>query len=1016
MSIEIVGKENLPNLYIKEISIDERGPLGILVSVVVYLKDFKDGNSRFQWYDNETLRKNMKLMVVGSNSNRFNQAITSGNYHGALSPRHLRHINGYNPTDVEYKFISIMNLSKEGLTQEPEPTTGGDIYTFGYRCQFIVKNYENYSVFAACVLDTAQFSLESNLDLNYRPISAFHGPIFGEKIFENGIIVSTTNLFFKSDTIYTGPVHKRGDRYMEGSKHSSVPHPALELKTIPNTKIKDYRIEYKAKPPINKLNKRPIFSKLYTSYDKAGSIKGSFHMNMKQFFIQNTEYGGLLLQLNEDLFNSMLGKVRLKSLAITRESVLPATGNTVRRTLSSVEIINTHDYTPYKLRSRYKYYNSQHGRSRVLFSKSRSNSNTDKLQSSIMELHESDSLSIRAFNFSDLSVSWKTGGHYRYKASVEIQDPTSDYIVEMLRELKSGITQFGLYKRKLERRINYDYLLNKTKEPFVKKQMQLDSWVNAVNIYLKYYDLLFDADDTHMESLTNQIISLINPRTATVKSLQRFFSHYQSMANYMMSYFGKSDKMFNEANTRGSVKTGNPDLGKIRIDHVWEDIHNFRKNKCRMTFLPAELKTINSQGDRFPVLLRGEFLKMVSSERNKFWKSPPKFTQEAIPFFKPEHITALNNIQESSYSYFSPSRMFLEERPFDVSSLETIDLFGFNHFFSDFIGRGSRYSHSVNMIQRSNERRAKEVLNRARSSYYIRSPLSLQKNNKEAGKQESDISKHLGKDSGVVTSQKPLTKIGNNILGSKIKNIFSSFESNLTSRERKSRKSFTLDSQESILSLLTKEKRFNPARLIWMPQQIKSLFASKYSFGRSNLLKSNYDLLVNPFTRDFVNLLFFTVGRMEYLSGYGVLSDGTADIRNPRWEVMTPKVYERNKQVLLCRISLYTDNSLKVQETNYDSFNIENQYFYISGRLSFDNISEDNPLLTNRQTDMRKILRRQELASLHPVEYSQSIIIVQNDNKNGPLKNVDYGVEQVQIQDSNDFNKPVGTSDIGDNY
>jgi hypothetical protein len=389
---------------------------------------------------------------------------------------------------------------------------------------------------------------------------------------------------------------------------------------------------------------------------------------------------------------------------------------------------------------------------------------------------------------------------------------------------------------------------------------------------------------------------------------------------------------------------------------------------------------------------------------------------DAIPFFKPEQITALNNLEPSSFAYFSPNRLFLEERKLDTSRLDTVDLFDFNSFYSRFVGRGSRYARSINMAQRSNERRAREVLNRARSSYYIRKPRPLQKNDKNLRTGGPDVSDHVGKESKIVAAKKIESKIGNNTLNLKVKNAFSSFESGVSSREKKSKKDFTLDSQESILSTLIKERKFNLKRLTWVPQQIKSLFASKYDFGRTNLLKSNYDLLVNPFTRDFVNLMFFTIGRVEYLSGYRTLSDGTVDIRHPLWKVMTPKAYKKNKQILLCRVVLYTDSSLRLQETNYDSFNIQNQYFYISGRGARDTISEDNPLVTDRQADMKDILRRQEVASRHPSEYTQSIIISQNNSKNGPLKNVDYGVEQSQLQENNDFNKPVGPSDMGGKY
>ena len=41
MSLDIVGKENLPNVYIKEVSVEELDSYKIIASPVVYLKDLK---------------------------------------------------------------------------------------------------------------------------------------------------------------------------------------------------------------------------------------------------------------------------------------------------------------------------------------------------------------------------------------------------------------------------------------------------------------------------------------------------------------------------------------------------------------------------------------------------------------------------------------------------------------------------------------------------------------------------------------------------------------------------------------------------------------------------------------------------------------------------------------------------------------------------------------------------------------------------------------------------------------
>ena len=57
MSLDIVGRENLPNVYIKEISLDSYGSSRFLLNPIIFLKDIKDGNSKFQWYENANLRK-----------------------------------------------------------------------------------------------------------------------------------------------------------------------------------------------------------------------------------------------------------------------------------------------------------------------------------------------------------------------------------------------------------------------------------------------------------------------------------------------------------------------------------------------------------------------------------------------------------------------------------------------------------------------------------------------------------------------------------------------------------------------------------------------------------------------------------------------------------------------------------------------------------------------------------------------------------------------------------------------
>ena len=101
MSTNIVGRENLPNVYIKQIDVNPRGMIGIRESSVIHLYDIPSGG----WYGEEDLKNNMKILVVLSSSEDFDKEITLGR--ASLTPDNLKFINGYNKQQVEHKTFSI---------------------------------------------------------------------------------------------------------------------------------------------------------------------------------------------------------------------------------------------------------------------------------------------------------------------------------------------------------------------------------------------------------------------------------------------------------------------------------------------------------------------------------------------------------------------------------------------------------------------------------------------------------------------------------------------------------------------------------------------------------------------------------------------------------------------------------------------------------------------------------------------------------------------------------------------
>ena len=1014
MSLNIIGRENLPNLYIKEVSIDSYGKSSLLVSVVVYLKDLKDGNFRFQWYENDLLRKNMKILVVASSSKEFNSSVEKGNYSHGFMPKHFKHIPGYDTSKVQYKLMSLQNINKEKMATSAEKVEGGTLYTFGYRCNFVVNDRSDVSVYAANILDIDQFSLQEGLDLSYGNINSFHGAIAGEKVLVNGGLQKQTNLFLnKNNELWQGPVHQHAGKYMAGSKHSSVNHPFLKNEIIQNTKIKDYRITYKGKKNLNrtKIKKNPFVSRMYVSHNAEGHLKGTFSIDMKKFFIQNTKFGNLLLQLNEDSFNSMMSKIKINRISIDREAILTSSKTSPsgtkrivpRRVIDRKPVISSFDAIPYNLTPQYRYYNSTLGRARQLRHQRQSNSVAETLRGSIVEINESDSLELRTFCFSDLGVSFRTSGFYRYRLSLEFKDPTYDYVKEMVRELKSGFAKFKLYKSKIEKRINYDYNLNKTKDSFIAR-MEDTTWLEFLNTYLKFYDLLFDSSENEIANMGHQIISLINPRAATTLSLGRFFSHYQYLLNYFMNYFKFSGSIFNEPSKRGNVNV-NPNEGRILWDYKFRRVFNFRKNKCGLSFLPDNLTRNQTQ---IPIIRPGSFRAGGKEEALRFLKGKPRFTTSQIPVLSDNLLGYMNNIENYLISYKSPRSIRVEEKRLDITMLEKIDIFEFNHFYNKFVASG------VDSSYRRQNRRQIETANRQRSSFHIRKPPpKVLAKREEADKKI--VGNVMGSNSSMSPSTKQHTKINNNVIKPNIKVLFSSFESNIEAKERRSKKEYSPETQTNLITSLVGSRGFSPQSLETMPLQLKALIGSKYAFSKTNILASKVDLMASPLTKDLVNVLFFTIIRVEYLSGYQVGKDGEINLKSPIWKPLTMRDLDKfGPQGPLCKMSFYSNPALKIDKSPLDSFNIENEYFYIGHKTKMlSNITQgfkNDPLDIERKNLLSGMYGSFKEANKHPIEYAQSIIINQTKNKDGPLRFVDYGVQEQQLAQSNDFTRAAGTA------
>ena len=263
MAAELIGFENLPNVFIKEISIYDYKENENKIRVSLSLQDDLQVPV---WYDTSAVLTqllqvgiiftsdeqeilNLNSGVIDFNSNNMMVKSLGKNYEE----------NGYIYFDLTFENVfpkSIRNLN---------------VYSFCY-------------ISKRSILQTHGFELENN----------YYGPIKGEVIYSNGFLERSTFVFLTDNEDYwPGPVHSMGNNFMIGSYHNQNREKFLRRIRVKNTKIKDYT-SIRNTSLSSKEQNQNIFSDLMISYNSNTDINSIFMLNVRSLLKNKTRYGGFL--------------------------------------------------------------------------------------------------------------------------------------------------------------------------------------------------------------------------------------------------------------------------------------------------------------------------------------------------------------------------------------------------------------------------------------------------------------------------------------------------------------------------------------------------------------------------------------------------------------------------------------------------------------------------------------------------------------------------------------------------
>ena len=205
-----VGMENLPNVFIDNISIASIDADNVRISVVVKMFDYVEDHS----WRNKVADLKVKCAFV-SDLDRAS-SLDNGDYslYDMLVTTH--HSRG---TMIE----SCDNFRPRNSLE------GYKAYTNTFEVDILQPN--NLSVYVACFIDGLEFGIPQ--------FDKFYGPMAAEKIYAGGVPNEESGYFYNPETNeeYGGPVHQHSSGYMEGSMHRDEPHAGLRYVSEENYKM-----------------------------------------------------------------------------------------------------------------------------------------------------------------------------------------------------------------------------------------------------------------------------------------------------------------------------------------------------------------------------------------------------------------------------------------------------------------------------------------------------------------------------------------------------------------------------------------------------------------------------------------------------------------------------------------------------------------------------------------------------------------------------------------------------------
>lgn len=960
MSTQLIGLENLPNVYIEKVVLSDNNTETFKVNVNLELFDNFSGNNGFVWSADETFRSFIKVCLIYTK----NAVVSGGLTKGTLSPlpKSLFPSGIVNDSSTKHLIYSMKEFAV---------SSDGNTLTFKNKASFVVDMSQNLDIFAFCFLDTQQISQTLKIDLSNQ-LSQYYGAISSEKIFVNGKIPKTTSFYVNPNkTLWTGPVHLYQGTYMQGSSHDTAGHSNVTRIVTENVKVLDNRTKSYKRRQSKKNKNVSLFSDAYYSIDNTGGLTGIFSFNVREFALSRTRYGSKFLGLSKALFEQFVSTIQISSLTITREQI---------KISKSSNILQTPQIKKIDLGSSYLVASSIEAQAGVLTEVSE---DTAKLQ----QIYIDQGSSLRSYVFSDLSKNTKSYGDYRYEVEVAIIDKSQDFFNSQIVSAKQNYSALKDVVNSLNSNINYDYTLDKLKKDVVVPE--------EVSLGIqRYYDLMCMLDElpvSEMRTLITEKINLFSSGNYNARMAIKFLAEYEQLITRFTGNFkiiSTQNVSYGKVNTR---KDSIPNY--IKVSKKFSEVISFSDYEVSYNYLGAEQAGLK-------VVTKEQYEAMASKNIDRYFDGSKSYIEDTLNSADPSIASAITDFSISKYLYFSPVSFNVGHKTANTTRLDEIDLLKLSNLFVEIIRtisyqkRKQKKYKMKKAVRRGASRvspsfkKTKKKKTTFNFSFTPVVPPVDTSQIKDSLSPYIDSREYLGDNSEFPRAGEDLSI---EVVSQNNLQILKNLTINSSTVVPRDKKIFDITKKNNIINKLKSSKKFSRKKLIYAPIPFKALLASRSPAARNNILESDTDILKDVETKVATEISFFAIQRIEVLTGYELDENGIKMLSKPVWKKITPEILNNNKRKI-CRMVYEENDELDIKIDENFKFPALDKIFIISDSSITSPLPSDLlPQEVQREIPLKNNLSRQ-------IIYSTTNTVTQNNNKMAIFKQMPEETNTVQTQ------------------